>query len=187
MTERKITTTEAMSPDGKPSIGRGYDLGFSHAALRPSSDADAAGTEELRTVGVSPERPEEREALRLRAFSLDREVRFVEEDGDLAVYDAGGSRRVGRISDREADAVRARLAAQPDLATWVCWEWLTDEGRDRIEIALSAAEERPKPLAPPTQSTAGAPDGPGDGSARRRWLAIGAVLLVIAVVFVACT
>lgn len=186
MAERRITTTEAMSPDGKPSIGRGYDLGFSHAALRPSSDADAADTDELRTIGVSPERPDEREALRLRAFGLDREVRLVEEDGALAVYDAGGSRRVGRVSDREAEAVRARLAAQPDLATWVCWEWLTDDGRDRIEIALSAPDQRPQPLAPPAQSTAGAPDGPGGGG-RRLWPAIGALVLVIAVAFVACS
>ncbi len=181
MVSLRLTTREAVAPDGQPVIGRGYEARdaqgqpLSREALTPER------FEQLAIVEVAPASPEERQALRTPGFALDRPVTLASEQGGVAVRDAQGEQRAGWVPAAHAEAVAALLAARgEEVVTWVCWEWLRDDGRTGADVAISLPQARPQRLGPP------APRQRSRLADRRAWLGLAAALVVVAVGFASC-
>ena len=182
MIQRRMATREAVGPDNRPLIGRGYELlDETGAVLRgPSLEPGSGG--EVAVVSVRPSTPAEHGALKQRAFGLDQSVVLrIDDDGAVAMLDAEGALRAGNVVEGSAEETAELLRSDPDRTAWVCWEWLTEDGREHVDVALSSAEERPQPLPAPSVSTAGVDEGSSAGPARWVWLGLAAAL-VIAVV-----
>ena len=187
MVQRRMATKESVSPDGRTLIGRGYEfLSDEGAVLRGPSLRPGTATE-VAVVSVHPAGPEDREALKQRTFGVDLPVTLVvEDDGSVTLHDAEGSVRAGQVVEGSAEATAELLRSEPHRTAWICWEWLAEDGRSSVDVALTESEERPRPLEPPTVSTAGVEDTPSRLADRRMWVAVAAVLALIVVAFAAC-
>ena len=184
MIQRRMATREAIGPDNQPLIGRGYELlDEAGAVLRgPSLDPGSAG--EVAVVTVRPSTPAEREALKQRSFGLDQPVVLrVDDDGSVGMLDAQGDRRAGNVVEGSTEATAELLGSDPDRTAWVCWEWLTEDGREHVDVALTSTEERPQPLPAPSVSTAGVGEGSSGGASRWVWVGLAAAVVIAAVAF----
>ena len=180
MVQRRMATREAIGPDNRPLIGRGYELlDETGAVLRgPSLEPGSAG--EVAVVAVRPSTPAEHEALKQRAFGLDRSVVLrIDDDGSVGMLNAEGDLRAGNVVEGSAGETAELLRSDPDRTAWVCWEWLTEDGREHVDVALSSAEERPQPLPAPSVSTAGGSEGSSAGLGRWVWVGLAAVLVIV--------
>ncbi len=184
MVQRRMASREAIGPDNRPLIGRGYELlDDTGAVLRgPSLEPGSAG--EVAVVAVRPSTPTEHDALKQRAFGLDQPVVLrIADDGSVGMFDAEGDLRAGNVVEGSAEEAAELLRSDPDRTAWVCWEWLTEDGREHVDVALSSAQERPQPLPAPSVSTAGVDEGSSAGPARWVWLGLAAALVIAAVAF----
>ncbi len=173
---------DSTAPDGGPLVGRGYqahdDDGnpLDAGALHPDAFAGMA------VVGVEPRTAEQRQALATAAFGLGRPVRLDVDAAAVRVLDEDGAACAGAVDDDLREPTVRLLEREPDLATWVSWEWLGEAGRSAITVALSRPELAPQRLEPPPQPS-GARALVRD---RRVWLALAAVVVLLVVAFVSC-
>lgn len=175
-------TRDAVGPDGSASIGRGYDVRDDGGAPIERDRLHPAAFTEIAVIEAVPSSPEERQVVKDPAFGLDRPVTLrPEADGTVAVLDKAGRLQAATLGGETASATAALLEREPDVATWVCWEWLREDGRNAFDLAVSRPELAPRRLPPLAQSTAG-----GGAPDRRLWLGVAAVVVLILVAFASC-
>ncbi len=182
MVTLRLTKREAAGPDGQPVIGRGYEVRDEQAQPLPRQALAPERFDAIAVVEVAPSSPEERQALRTPGFALDRPVQLTPQAEGLAVRDAAGERVAGWVPEPHAAATARLLEERGDeVETWVCWEWLREDGRSGADVAISLPEAKPQRLGPPQPSQRSGVVGD-----RRVWLGLTAVVVLVALAFAAC-
>lgn len=176
---RRTITRDGTASDGAPAIGRGYEFVDDDGEPVPSDRLAPGVGRDVAVVDVRPATVDDRRAVADPAFRIDHDVVLAREDDDLVVRSADGRLRAGHVPDDQAAAAVSMLDERPDLVAWVAWEWLREDGRAGLRVAISEPGLRPQPLAGPS-----APEPAGTRSLPARpllWVAL-AITVVVAVV-----